>query len=510
VFSRDVRKIRQNITMKGISGEIIAARYEISGKLGEGGFGKVFLARQISMNRDVVIKTIRSNINIPDSLKERFYLEATAVSRLKHPNIITYYDFGQDSDGDYFLVMELLDGKSLLQEMRKNQALPLSRIIFIVSQIAEALHEAHINGIIHRDVKPNNIFLLKRGVKQDFVKLIDFGILALRKIEPSLHTGMSSSSRNIQEKLTRSGVIMGTPEYLAPEMIIGDDYDFRVDQYALGLILYEMLTGFKPFESGSPVEIMIRHVNDSPIPLSQNSHGKNYPDMLEKTVMRCLEKNPDQRFENMLMFRNNLLNAVHDMLDTASIEETEIRKEPFKANVKQTKIKKTSDENIRYHKQKPVWKIFAVLFIFSSVFLGLTLYFLTESEEPNNKNYPESYIDSLSDAIFRIKIDKPAAIKSYSLPSLSETAVKDAPPEIASLPDRQGKGSAVLSLNAFPWAIVKVNGKEAGKTPVKNFSIPAGKCIIVLEHPDFETRKLVFAVKKGEDIKKFVNMKTGK
>ncbi len=221
-----------------MTGREIAGRYRIGAKLGEGGMGAVSRAEQIALKRAVALKLLRPEMSRNPLLLRRFNAEAELVAKLSHPNTVTIYDYGQDADGSLFIAMELIEGPSLRRVLRESGPLPVPRALAIAAQLAASLADAHAHGIIHRDLKPDNAMLQERGKERDVVRVLDFGIAKLR-----------DDSRATQQMMTQAGDMLGTPQYMAPEQIRGEDIDGRTDVYALGCILYEMVTGRMPFEA---------------------------------------------------------------------------------------------------------------------------------------------------------------------------------------------------------------------------------------------------------------------
>ncbi|MEJ2212249.1 MAG: protein kinase, partial [Anaerolineae bacterium] len=257
--------------------------YEITAKVGEGGMAVVYKGYQQSLNRYVAIKVLRAELAQDKEFVERFRREALSVADLSHPNILHVYDAGF-SDGVYYIVMAYVDGGSL-KEMVMRGPMDMDYAISIVAQVADALQHAHQHGLVHRDVKPNNILMTRDGRPL----LTDFGIAK------AVHESTG---------LTRTGTSIGTPEYMAPEQIQGQKVDGRTDIYALGIVLYEMLTGWTPFSTTTPVATLYKQVNEPPPPLRQANI--NIPTWLEEVVLKALEKSPQDRFQQASDFAEAL------------------------------------------------------------------------------------------------------------------------------------------------------------------------------------------------------------
>src|SRR5581483_4360933 len=268
-------------------GQNVAGRYKILRKLGEGGMGVVYLAEHVFIEKKVAIKILSEDFARKADLVARYMQEAKAASKIGHENIIDITDFGETPNGSVFFVMEFLDGADLAHHIKQGGAMGLVRAKYIMNQICRALGAAHSKGIIHRDMKPENIYLVEREGKPDFVKILDFGIAKIS----SLDEGGS--------RLTRTGMIFGTPEYMSPEQARGDKPDHRVDIYAAGCILYEMLTGDTPFHADTFMGVLTKHMFEQPVPPSQRSPQAGIPADVEAVVLKALTKDREQRFQTM-------------------------------------------------------------------------------------------------------------------------------------------------------------------------------------------------------------------
>jgi tRNA A-37 threonylcarbamoyl transferase component Bud32 len=273
-------------------GTIFADRYRILGKLGEGGMGVVYLAEHVIIEKRVALKVLSRDFARKADLVQRFMQEAKAASRIGHENIVDITDFGETPSGSVFFAMEYLDGHDLAHHIRTGGPMFFDRARHIATQICRALGAAHAKGIIHRDMKPENVFLIEREGRTDFVKILDFGIAKMSSLDSE-----AGGSR-----LTRTGMIFGTPEYMSPEQARGDRPDHRVDVYAVGCILYEMLTGDVPFHADTFMGVLTRHMFDAPEPMTQRSPSIALPSGAEEVVMRALAKDREQRFQTMKEF----------------------------------------------------------------------------------------------------------------------------------------------------------------------------------------------------------------
>ncbi|NOZ00391.1 MAG: serine/threonine protein kinase [Deltaproteobacteria bacterium] len=265
-------------------GALMGDRFKVTSRIGTGGMGVVYKARQVGMDRWVAVKVLLKELTHDTKVIKRFKIEALAASRLTHPNTIRIYDFGISQDDILYIAMEFLDGSSLERVIRNDAPLSARRTLHILKQIASSLSEAHDKGIVHRDLKPDNIFLTSVDGDQDFVKVLDFGVAKLKEADRK------------QGTLTQAGVIFGTPRYMAPEQCRSLAVDHRADLYALGVIGYECLTGDTPFEAENPLSILIKHVQEAPKPFSEARPDVEIPEDVEALVMRCLEKDAEDRF----------------------------------------------------------------------------------------------------------------------------------------------------------------------------------------------------------------------
>ena len=264
-------------------GKAFQERYRIEERLAIGGMGTVYRASQIAVGRPVAIKILRKEIVHDLRVVARFQQEALAVAGLHHPNTVRIFDFGQSADGHLFLVMEYLEGESLGDLIDSKAPLEATRVIRIAGQILDALAEAHTNGIIHRDLKPDNIFVTKVGLQPDFVKILDFGIAKLDRGEAR------------KRQLTQTGIVVGSPGYMAPEQVQSLPLTAQVDIYAVGAVMYEMLCGEPVFSGESAFEIAMKQVNETPRPPRANGADLSGP--LVDLVMSFLNKKPEDRPE---------------------------------------------------------------------------------------------------------------------------------------------------------------------------------------------------------------------
>lgn len=277
---------------QALLGRTIAGRYQISELIGKGGFGAVFAGKHALTGQDVVLKVMRPEVAADPTQVKRFMNEARISSQLSHPNTVRTFDFGQTDDGLLYLVMERLHGDELAKILRRDAPLDPARAIRIAIGVLKSLSEAHAAGLVHRDLKPGNIFLVRVHGESEFVKLIDFGIA--KSITPGE-----------EEDLTRTGLAIGTPKYMSPEQGRAEQLDGRSDLYALGVILFEALTGRVPFEATSAMSMIVAHLQQQP-PDVRQLVGKPLPPGLAEIVMKALAKQPWERFRDADDMREQL------------------------------------------------------------------------------------------------------------------------------------------------------------------------------------------------------------
>ncbi|MFH1809917.1 MAG: protein kinase [Pseudomonadota bacterium] len=271
-------------------GRIFARNFRIEKLLGVGGMGKVYKAVQLSLDKPVVLKVLHPHYTNDETLVHRFHREARAASRLNHPNSISIIDFGQDEDGTLFMAMEFLGGRDLFTMLQQDDPIAESRIAHVLMQVCSALADAHAQGVIHRDLKPENIMVEDRRGQRDFVKVLDFGIA---KIQDG---GGAKETR----ALTAAGMVCGTPEYMAPEQARGEELDPRTDIYALGVMMYQLVTAQLPFQADNAIGIVTKHIVEKPVPPRQAYPDRNISAELEAIILRCMVKKREERFQTVL------------------------------------------------------------------------------------------------------------------------------------------------------------------------------------------------------------------
>lgn len=272
-------------------GSVAGGRYQLRDLLGEGGMASVYLAYDSALDRQVAIKTLHTELGREQSFRERFRREAQAVAKLSHTNIVSVFDTGEDElDGALmpYIVMEYVEGRPLgsvlAEDIRQYGAMPADKALKVTADVLAALETSHEMGLVHRDIKPGNVMMTKRGV----VKVMDFGIAR------AMQSGVTS--------MTQTGMVVGTPQYLSPEQALGRGVDARSDLYSVGIMLFQLLTGRLPFDADSPLAIAYAHVQEEPV--APSSINRSIPPALDALVARALKKNPNERFPSAAAMRD--------------------------------------------------------------------------------------------------------------------------------------------------------------------------------------------------------------
>lgn len=279
-------------TLHGISGH-----FYVLSVLGMGGMSVVYKAKNLENKRIIAVKTLRMQALADDMAIKRFKREAQTLTYLNHPNIIRIYDFGNSRKGQPFFVMEFLTGKSLSQILKEDDVLTPDRALRIFYKVLDAVEQAHGQGLIHRDLKPGNIMLIRRRDGSDAIKVVDFGIARFEEEA---------------QRLTRMGEVWGSPIYMSPEQCMGTQLDARSDIYSLGIVMYEALTGEVPFLGKNYVETMSKQINEPPPPFKTARPDLTIPQSLEKIVMKALNKEPDRRYQIVSDMKKDVADALAD------------------------------------------------------------------------------------------------------------------------------------------------------------------------------------------------------
>lgn len=286
-------KVSRAAATDPLLGRVINGRFKIVSVIARGGMGKVYRAEQAPLGRICALKVLSPKYDgdHDPEFHRRFFLEASIAAKLTHPNTVTVFDYGQSDDDIYYIAMEYIEGKTLHRVLREEGPFSEARAAHIARQICRSLREAHGLGVVHRDLKPGNVLLVDHEDEHDHVKVLDFGLV---------------KDTQSGEDLTQQGLFMGSPKYMAPEQITGNDVSARTDIYALGVMMYEMLSGQVPFDKGASVGTLMSHVHDQLPPMQAHNPQLSISQTMEGIVYRCLEKDPAHRFSSM----NELVTAL--------------------------------------------------------------------------------------------------------------------------------------------------------------------------------------------------------
>lgn len=347
---RDSRQFRYH--------EVLGEKYQLERSIARGGMGHVFLATQLPLGREVAVKVLVVHPENED-FRSRFLLEASTCARLSHPNIVTIHDYGQTKRGDVFMAMEYLQGLPLSKVMHKEKRLSPIRACNIVAQTARALRAAHKNGVVHRDLKPSNIMLLQDTddhLSQDFIKVVDFGLAKLFEVPKDADA----------LQLTRAGMLLGSPRYMSPEQIRNKGVDPRTDIYSLGVIFFIMLTGKPPFDADNMTDILTQHLRDPAPDPNEVAPDADIPEPLTAIVLRCLEKNPEKRYQNTEALLSDLSAQLGSSLDasiaTSSILTTGTHRQIVETASAEPEEDSMSSEVQAHDSSRAWWALAIILF----------------------------------------------------------------------------------------------------------------------------------------------------
>ena len=373
-------------------GQKINDRYEIVKSIGEGGMANVYLATDNILNRNVAVKVLRGDLSSDEKFIRRFQREALSVSNLSHPNIVEVYDVGEE-DGQYYIVMEYIEGKTLKQLIQKRGALTIPEVIDIMSQLTDGLTHAHDAYIIHRDIKPQNIMILDNGT----VKITDFGIAVAVNAT----------------QLTQTNSVMGTVHYLPPEQANGKSATVKSDIYSLGILMYELLTGSVPFKGDNAVEIALKHMKEK-IP-SVRKQNPLILQSVENIILKACAKNPRNRYDSVSEMHNDIVTAMDKENEKKyvypypenDLEETKVM--PVITKPKK-EIEPPTDEEIEISEERPIEEkkkskvaIILSIVLLSLLIIGSIVALMLSNRNSKDIKVPNVVDMSLEDAIKEIE-----------------------------------------------------------------------------------------------------------
>ena len=293
----------QQFSPENLVGTVLADRYRLIKLIGEGGMGSVYQAEHITIGRKLAIKVLAPEYCDSPDVVARFLQEARTASMLHHEHIVDITDFGYTKQGLAFLTMEYLEGEDLATLLAREGRQPWTRVRRMMLQICRALDAAHEKGIVHRDMKPDNCFRIKRGGNHDFIKILDFGIAKV------IVDGQNPTRADKPKMATEAGTLLGTPEYMAPEIARDQKADARVDVYSLGVVMYELLTGSVPFKGQTFMATVAMQMVDEPQPPRKRAPEADIPEAIEQVVLRALKKDPADRFQSVREFADAIIDA---------------------------------------------------------------------------------------------------------------------------------------------------------------------------------------------------------
>jgi serine/threonine-protein kinase len=441
--------VDQSTNEDPLLGQVVDGRYRIEAQIGEGGMGVVYRARHVVLDKPLALKILRTAMAKESESVQRFINEAKAASSIGHPNIVDISDFGRLKSGEVYFVMEYLEGRTLSELIVSDGGrLEASKVVHVLTQIASALAAAHAQGIIHRDLKPDNILVVSKGGDPLCVKVLDFGIAKV--------VGANS-------KLTRTGIVFGTPHYMAPEQAMGKAVDGRTDLYALGVIAYELCTGEPPFDADTFMGVVTKHMQEAVEPPSKRleSFSSQYQGF-EPIILKALAKKPAQRYPTM--------HAFIDSLQQASLDAGLLPRSSMPVGLAQTS-KAEAVELVDSTAPVPSVKIptrtprrTAALVGLSAACLAVVLTMIATNHPDSGGNDPvaaASGNDAIEAAPLPTALDEPEA-------ALDEPEAVEAESDVAEPPtgeDFEETAFEVRLLASPEDATVWLNGEEVGSVP---------------------------------------------
>ena len=453
-------------------------RYKVEARLGEGGMGIVYKCRHKVIDKLVALKILRSDLASDQEVTDRFLIEAKAASSIANEHIIDISDFGQLPNGSAYFVMEFLEGVPLSGAVPEGTPMPVRRLADIAMQLSVGLAAAHEAGVVHRDLKPDNIFLVQRGGKNDFVKLLDFGIAKVN----SGRTG----------KLTQAGSVFGTPHYMSPEQAAGAPVDHRGDIYALGVILYELSCGRLPFDADNFMGILTQHMYKAPAPIRTISpEAGEIPPGFEAIILKCLSKRPEQRYQNMDELREDLERLVANGVPAAVPEMMErsggfhVPTDFFKQGVPMPAPVSATPTDLP--KRRTNWALYAG--IAAPIVIAGAIFF---AQSTDSTAHTKTQTVAPAKTVTKAKtVKSPGAAHESTASEVPAIAVSGSTiePEPAAV---EVEALQTITLGVDPTdARVYVNDEDMGSNPVK-LEIPNGeKLEIKVKRSGYRTRKVV-------------------
>jgi serine/threonine protein kinase len=385
-------------------GQVLLGQFRIDEPIGSGGMGVVYRARQLAAGRDVAIKVVQPELAASPEAFRRFEREARICGSLDHPNVVRAFLSGQLPDGSLYLVMELLQGRTLADLLRVEPVIALPRAVHILTQIADGIGAAHERNIVHRDVKPENVFLVTKSRDPDTVKVLDFGI---------------ARTFDRDEGLTVAGLVLGTALYISPEAAAGSATDPRSDVYSLGVLAYRVLAGVMPFDASSPAQLLLKHLHQPAPPLVAQRGGPAIPQPLVDVVMRALSKTPSERWEDA----NDFAQALRDAALEAGIEWRRPRTGAFRVPTQSSSVDTRAlprgagavgaVDDVGLDPIRPSWITLGVAFVVGALaVLGFYLVWPHGSAEPASAQIRAESVKSAELALAEHRWDGPTGVRA--------------------------------------------------------------------------------------------------
>ena len=380
-------------------GATLDGRYLIQRKLGEGGMGIVYLATHVVIEKKCAVKVLRSDVSGEPGIAARFIQEARSAAAIPNEHVIEINDFGQTPEGNAYFVMEYLNGRSLQDILSEQPVLKIERALHIGAQCCEALAAAHAAGVVHRDLKPENLILVNRGGTPDFVKVLDFGIAKVARET---------------DRLTKTGTIFGTPQYMAPEQAAGTAMDERVDIYSLGVILYECLCGRVPFEADTFMGVLTKHLYEAPIPPSA-IREKGFSKAVESVILKAMAKKPERRFLSMVQMGDDIRAVLSGEMPTAAMDDLEQSTLPPSPSEVVGAIPSRASGVSRRSSRVKQWLIGVTLVVLAA--FASAAYMLTRKDDTDTATVPRQSSAGVANAAVELSPTPSARIDLDSRPS---------------------------------------------------------------------------------------------